>query len=175
MINEWWRTVSINDAYEVSNLGRMRRIDSGRILSPRPRRNGYISVSLVMQNGCQKRFYVHRLVAIEFCGGIPNGKEVNHLNFSKHDNRADNLEVVTRLQNTAHSKRAGKFVDIGKNSPRGEQSPNSKLTLKDVLTIRKLSERGVGRKTLAERFSVSKQQVKNVVLHRSWAHIDDRL
>jgi len=169
MIEERWQTISVNDAYEVSNLGRVRRIESGRILMSQPRRNGYISVSLVMRDGCQKRFYVHRLVAIEFCGGIPPGMEVNHLNFCRHDNRAENLEVVTRLQNTAHSKRAGKFVDIGKNSPRGEQSPHSKLTLDDVLTIRKLSEQGVRRRMLAEQFSVSKQQIKNVVLRRSWA------
>lgn len=170
MIRERWQAISINDAYEVSNLGRVRRIESSRILAPQPRPNDYISVSLVMCNGCQKRFYVHRLVAIEFCGGIPRGMEVNHLNFCRHDNRAKNLEVVTRLQNTAHSKRAGKFVDIGKNSPRGEQSPHSKLTLDDVMTIRKLSEQGICGKALTDKFRVSNRQIRNIILRKSWAH-----
>jgi len=125
---------------------------------------------MVMRDGCQKRFYVHRLVAIEFCGGIPDGMEVNHLNFCKHDNRAENLEVVTRLQNTAHSKRAGKFVDIGKNSPRGERSPHSKLTLDDVLTIRKLSEQGIRGKALTDKFRVSNRQIRNIILRKSWVN-----
>lgn len=174
MIAEEWRVISINDAYEVSNRGRVRRIETGRISRSRPRPNGYISIALMMQDGCQKRFYVHRLVATEFLGGIPDGKEINHLNFCRHDNRAENLEVVTRVQNTAHSKRAGKFVDIGKNSPRGELSPHSKLTLKDVLTIRKLSAQGIRGKALTDKFKISNRQVRNIILRKSWAH-DHRL
>lgn len=174
MIREQWRSVRVNDAYEVSNLGRVRYIETGRISRAQPRPNGYISVALVMGNGCQKRFYIHRLVAIEFCGGIPDGMEVNHLSFCRHDNRAENLEVVTRSQNTAHSKRAGKFIDAGKNSPRGEQSPHSKLTLKDVLAIRKLSAQGIRGKALTDKFKISNRQVRNIVLRKSWAH-DHRL
>lgn len=169
-MGEKWRVISINPAYEISNLGRVRRTETARISEPRPRPNGYISAALVMRDGRQKRFYVHRLVAIEFCGGIPEGMEVNHLNFCRHDNRAENLEVVTRLQNTAHSKRAGKFIDTGKNSPRGEQSPHSKLTLNDVLTIRRLSEQGIRGKALTDKFKISNRQIRNIILRKSWAH-----
>jgi len=169
MIRELWRAVSLNDAYEVSNHGRVRRVDSGRILAPKPRLNGYISISLAMPDGHTKRFYAHRLVAIEFCGGIFEGMEVNHVNFCRHDNRADNLEVVTRLQNTAHSKRAGRFVRIGENSPCGERSPHSKLTLKDVLLIRTLSGQGLSSRAVAEKFKISNVQVRNIVLRKSWA------
>ena len=169
MIRERWRVVSLNDAYEVSNHGKVRRIDTGRILAATPRRNGYISVPLAMPDGHTKRFYAHRLVAIEFCGGIPDGREINHINFCRHDNRADNLEVVTRLENSAHSKRAGHFVNHGNNSPRGEQHPSSKLTLENVLAIRKLSEQGMRYRPLAAKFKVSNVQIRNIVLRRSWA------
>lgn len=169
MIGEQWRVVNINDAYEVSNLGRVRRRVSGRISGAKPRSDGYITVMLAMPDGCAKRFYVHRLVAAAFCGGIPDGMEINHINFCKHDNRADNLEAVTRLENSAHSKRAGHFVNHGNNSPRGEQSPHSKLTLKDVLAIRKLAERGIRHRPLARQFGVSNVQIKNIILRKSWA------
>jgi len=169
MTGERWRVVSVNNTYEVSNFGRVRRRASGRISGAKPRRDGYITVMLVMPDGCAKRFYVHRLVASAFCGGIPDGMEINHINFCKHDNRADNLEVVTRLENSAHSKRAGHFVNHGSNSPRGEQSPHSKLTLKDVLAIRKLSEQGIRNRPLADRFKVSNVQIRNIILRKSWA------
>jgi len=46
--------------------------------------------------------YVHRLVAHAFLGGLSGDLEVNHKNFNKHDNRVENLEIVTHSQNQKH-------------------------------------------------------------------------
>ena len=53
---------------------------------------------------------------------------------------------------------------------RGTEQPNSKLTEDDVREIRRL--RGeVSQNSLAERFGVSQQQVKQIQLRKAWRHV----
>lgn len=162
-----WAVVQVNPLYEVSDAGRVRRIDTGRTLDPNPRVNGYISVSLSGDAG-KRRFYVHRLVADAFLGGCPAGLQVNHINFNRADNRAANLEVVTCAQNAAHSKAAGRTVDNGRNTPRGDASPNSKLNSQQVANIRALVAEGALKARVARQFGITKQQIANIVERRSW-------
>ena len=43
--------------------------------------------------------YVHRVVWEEHHGKIPDGMEIDHINNSKHDNRIENLQLLTVKQN----------------------------------------------------------------------------
>lgn len=165
-----WKVLTVNKEYEVSNDGAVRRIDSMRVLSPKPRINGYISVLLQFSCGRKKRrFYVHRLVAQEFCGGIEEGMHVNHLNFCRHDNRAENLEVVTCRQNAEHSRLAGRYAGNKYNAPRGNLSCRSKLTFDQVVEMRMLSTAGVINADLSRLFGVTKTQVSNILKRKSWS------
>lgn len=67
-------------------------------------KNGYLSLFL-SRNGKKSCVYVHRLVAELFVDGMSSDKEVNHCNGDKTDNRAENLEWVTRSENNAHKYR----------------------------------------------------------------------
>ena len=99
---ERWRSVlNFEDKYEVSDHGRVRRKD-GRVLKLH-RRSNYLFIAL--HDGRRAKTYdVHRLVAEAFCSGKSDIRnEVNHKNLDKLDNRADNLEWVSRTENVRHA------------------------------------------------------------------------
>jgi len=105
MIEEEWRTVKDFENYKVSNFGRIKNINfrnTGRdyILKPNLNRGGYLKLSL-SKDGKRTTKKVHQLVAIAFLNHTPCGFElvVNHKNFIRHDNRLENLEIISQLEN----------------------------------------------------------------------------
>ena len=77
--------------YEVSNLGRVRNKNTGKILKPRKSNSGYFYVSFY-KDGKEHNRFIHRLVAKTFISNPNNYPEVNHINEDKEDNCIDNLE-----------------------------------------------------------------------------------
>lgn len=106
-MKEVWKPIKdYEDLYEVSNLGNIRshHFHNGtynRILKPRKVKDGYLMVALYKNKKC-KNLQVHTIVANTFITNKNNYKEVNHKNFDKTDNRADNLEWCTRHDNVLH-------------------------------------------------------------------------
>ena len=76
---------------------------NGLRLKPSNENNGYLRVSLSNREVSHKRFFVHRLVAMAFIPNPNNLPQVNHINKDKTDNRVENLEWCTALQNLNHS------------------------------------------------------------------------
>lgn len=83
----------------------------GKPVKPWLESNGYMKASV---RG--KKYYIHRLVAENFCEGRRDGLEVNHRDGNKLNNEASNLEWVTRRQNTAHAVESG-LIKVGENHP----------------------------------------------------------
>jgi len=67
-------------------------------------RKGYPTIHLFSKNR-RRRFKIHSIVAKHFVPGYAPGLQVNHKNCIKTDNRAENLEWVTMLENIAHAKK----------------------------------------------------------------------
>lgn len=94
--NEIWKPIIGYPNYEVSNLGRVKRLPyehrkNEHISFGFRKTDGYRGIVLC-KDGTFTHFFVHRLVAAAF---IPNPLAlpfVNHKNENKEDNRAENLE-----------------------------------------------------------------------------------
>ena len=115
--------------YIIYDTGEVYSIRSKKFLMPHEKRSGYEELILFDTNRVKKYVLIHRLVAECFC--IKNNieaNEVNHINGDKHDNRAVNLEWVTRSENLKHAFETGLRTDdvtpksiIATNIETGEQ------------------------------------------------------
>jgi len=125
MMEEVWKDIEgYEGIYQVSNLGRVRSLDrlvpaacalskgkqvvnylrKGKILTdhwagPKGAEYKYVGLS---KDDKPKYCRVHRLVACAFIPNPDNLPEVNHIDEDKSNNRADNLEWVTRRENEHH-------------------------------------------------------------------------
>ncbi len=61
IINEEWRSVSGNAKYQVSNIGRVRHVETERIMKPSITKDGYSQVGLY-NNKSQKFFLITDLL-----------------------------------------------------------------------------------------------------------------
>ena len=96
--------------YEVSNLGKVRNMKSGKILKPRLQNNGYLMLCLY-KNNKQKNLLLHRIVATAFIDN-PEGKpQVNHIDENKTNNDLSNLEWCTARENAIHGTRIKRFSE----------------------------------------------------------------
>lgn len=68
--------------------------------------NGYKTVFPMLSCG-RKAMIVHRLVAIQYIPNPHNLPEVNHIDGNKLNNHKDNLEWVTRSENSKHAYQKG--------------------------------------------------------------------
>lgn len=118
MIEEW-KIVSEFPDYSVSNYGRVKRNETNHILSLYYPKGRYAYVCICSKNKKYNR-RVHRLVAIAFIPNPLNKEEVNHKDYDIKNNRVDNLEWMTKLENMRYSseniskaKKGKKISDLG--------------------------------------------------------------
>lgn len=118
LMKEKWRWIEgYEGIYKVSNIGRVKSVDRvvhgksrgkvclygvrGKIL--RPGGSVYAVVPLYWKGRTDSR-NVHSLVCRAFNGPPPSSKyEVNHKDGDKFNNRAGNLEWMTRSENVQHA------------------------------------------------------------------------
>ena len=105
-MTEVWKDVkNYEGLYQISNLGNVKRISSGKRLKPYNRK-GYIRVAL-SKDDTTKHIDIHRLVAQAFIPNPENKPEVNHIDGDKSNNEVSNLEWCTRKENMNHAKNTG--------------------------------------------------------------------
>jgi hypothetical protein len=170
----WLNVPGFEDAYEVSNYGRLRsktrvransakgtRTIQGQIITPHKRKDGYLTVRIAL-HGVKTSTYIHKLVALAFHGYPEKGQEVLHKNGIKTDNRAENVHWGTRVENIADNKRHGI-------APIGENHGRAKLTEDEVLAIR--ADPRSRHADVAADFSVSRATVRLIKQRKIWVHL----
>ena len=68
-------------------------------LKPILNQKGYERIYFVTKCGGRQISSIHRLIAIALIPNIKNYEKINHINEMKRDNRIENLEWITHLQN----------------------------------------------------------------------------
>lgn len=181
MENEIWKDIpEYLGIYQVSNTGRVRSLDriihnngthtdckiKGKVLTPNKDNGGYLYVGLYSKNKRKSSSVkIHRLVAFAFCDNYEIGKEANHKNGIRHDNRSENLEWVSRSVNIRDRYKRGY-------NPVAEQNNAAKLKNEYVGIIASLYDSGVKQPIIAKAFGVSQATISNVIKNKHYKNED---
>lgn len=181
MEEEWKPVKGYEGIYEVSSRGEVRSVDrivystskgigiefikKGITLKNRVNPRGYISVPLCLK-GKVRLAQVHTLVCTAFHGD-GSGRQVNHKNHIRADNRESNLEWVSSKENIlhsyAHGRRDGNSI--------GSKNNNSKLSEELVISLLKMLKEGITHFETSKKFGVSVTTVSKIALGKSWRHL----
>lgn len=173
-MKEIWKDIAgYEGLYQVSNMGKVKRLPSGKRIRKNTKNingkilqsfivGGYLRVGLC-RNGKKQLIFVHRLVAIAFIPNHDNKPIINHKNGIKTDNRSVNIEWCTYAENNRHAFETGLWLNYGENAY------NAKFTNKDVLKIRQRVFKGELQHVIAKDYGTTQQQIskiKNKVLYK---------
>ena len=155
--------VSIHNGMYVANEdGTIVSLFTNKTLKPGMTSRGYLSVSLYdgIVPKKTKSFLVHRLIAEAFLG--KSELFVNHKNGIKTDNRIENLEYVTALENNRHS------IEVLGKGLIGERNGRSRITAQDVVEIRSSDEPD---QQLAARLGITMKHLADIKRKKYWKHL----
>jgi hypothetical protein len=176
----WKPVLGFEGRYEVSNIGNVRSIilfDSrGQKRTPKflkksqeVRNNKVVRVFVTLTDGLGGKFTrkIHTLVMEAFTGKRENGMHICHNNGDATDNRLSNLRYDTpsgnerdKLSHNTHS--------------RGAKNINAKLTLEQVIEIKKLDLTKYGSlKKASEKYNVSSVTISHIQKGRQWSWLNN--
>lgn len=143
-MGEQWKGVpGMEDKYEASTCGRIRNIQTGRVLTFGTNPDGYRRVALVYE-GRNRGTLAHVIIARAFHGPRPTGYHTRHLDGDKENNRPNNLAYGTVLENAMDSYLHG----VRKNPP---------LTARKRRVIACLLRKGLPQVVIARRVGLPAQ------------------
>jgi hypothetical protein len=155
---EEWRAVAepgYEGFYEVSSLGRVRSIETRKILALGVHPKGYRSLVLSTQ-GRRQSVLVHRLVLMAFVGPPPEDHETRHRNGDRADNVLTNLSWGTSSENEYDKRRHG-------TDQAGDRNGQAKITEEQAVEIRARALSGESQRSIAKAVGLSQPQVCRII------------
>ncbi|RLC88986.1 MAG: hypothetical protein DRJ03_00050 [Chloroflexi bacterium] len=171
MTGRWKDIDSHQGIYQVSDLGRVKRIidgwgtKAGKILKPRIKSDQYLQVAL-WYNGKRIDRPIHRLVLEAFVGPQPKGMECRRPDGARQNNHLTNLQWGTRSENQRDSIRHNT-----KYQPRGEQHGMTKTTAIQIKHVKQLLAKGHTAKEIAVVTGVGVHVIYDAKRNKTWKHI----
>jgi len=169
----WLPIVGWENAYRVSNSGRIKRLKRvvegkswgkttqyeideiimrANLVGPDGRQ--YLGL-ILKYNGINKRYRVSRLVALAFIPNHENKPCVNHIDGNKLNNHADNLEWCTHQENTIHAFENGLMP--------------TKITKVDAIEIRQLYATGKYKQSeVGAMFGINQSTTGKIIRNQLW-------
>lgn len=175
MEEEIWKDIpGYEGLYQVSTLGRVKSLgrkivrNNGRVFTIKEKilkdrigssKRPYVAL---FKDKKRKDIMVHILVALAFIGERPKNYQVLHKDGNILNNKLENLSYDTRQQNAID------FYRYGQNGS------NGKLSIDDVVKIRKLYKTGdYLQRELSELFGVSSNQISRIVNQKRYSWLEN--
>jgi len=169
MSKEIWKSIPGHPFYEVSSIGRVRRMGPahgakvGRVLKHWIT-VGYPFVSLWAGNK-KTSIPVHRLVALAFLPEPGQGQtQVAHGDGNGENNAVENLRWATPTENMSDRLKHGTHFH-------GERNPGAKLSRDQVLQIRQRCAAGEVHRLVASDYGTCRQNVSDIAAGRRWGGV----
>lgn len=173
MTDEIWRPIiGYEGRYEVSNVGRVRRIApgqgarAGQII--RAQSTPYAAVTLSDSNLNRKKWRIHHLVLEAFICRRPPELECRHLDGNNHNNALTNLAWGTRTENAHDQIVHGTWTH-------GENHSRARLTEDIIREAHQLRAAGATIKSIAERYGVHRETIGKALRGSNWAHLQPQV
>lgn len=174
-----WRDVPSIKHVQASRCGKIRTMDKtifpkggfikvkrwkGRLLRDFNNGHGYRYITLSYP--VRANYYVHRIIAETWCDNPNQYNEINHKDFNRKNNHADNLEWVSRKENMQHN------VDHDRVSY-GEKSGTNKLKETQILEIlNHFKENPTANKTnVANKYGIGDPTIHKILFGKRWTRL----
>lgn len=168
---ELWKPIDGFPLYEVSTLGKVRSIKTGKLLSSRSSTLHYSAVTLRL-DGKPKHRWVHTLVGRNFLGDYEDGLFILHKDETLPNpeiNYLDNLFVGTKLDNNRDAIRKGRSIPhFSTRNNSGENNYSAVLGWDDVRKIRTLHSEGRSMMSLKREYGVGYGTIWIIIQRHTW-------
>lgn len=164
MNEDWKDIVGYEGRYQISNFGRVKSLNSGRMIYLELNPQGY-QVVMLHKSGTRRKHPVHRLVAEAFIANPNHYRVVHHKDSNRSNNLVGNLEWCTQSMNVKYAYASGRMIP---HCPFGEKAKNAKLRNIDVVEIKKMIAEGILTGVIAKKYGVCKQTIRLIKNNKRW-------